>query len=141
MPKLSPQEIAAKAASRASAAAPDYLKGVQRVTTAPGASAAQKKTKYVAGVNESADRWARNVAKVSLSEWQAAVEAKSSRYAQGVAAAAPKIEEFWSEFGPVQDRIVAAASQMPDDTVEQRIQKAVFVMQQTSKFKRGGGGS
>lgn len=139
MPKLSPQEIAAKAASRASAAAPDYLKGVQRVTTAPGAAAAAKKSKYLTGVNEAGDRWARNVARVSLGEWQAAVEAKASRYAQGVAAAAPKIEEFWAEFGPVQDRIVAAANAMPDDTVEQRIQKAVFVMTETAKFKRGGG--
>ena len=136
MARLTPEEIAAKAASRASAASGDWLAGIERVTTAPGAAAAAKKGKYLARVQERADTWAARVSAVPLTTWQQASRDKSGRFASGVAAAQGKIADFQREFQPFQDGVVNRAKQMPDDTLEQRIERARFVMTETAKFRR-----
>lgn len=131
---MSPQEIARKAASRAQAATSDYEAGVRAVQVAPGAKAAAKKTDYVNGVSQAADKWANNVAAVSLSDWQQATAAKSSRFAQGVAAAEGKIANFFTQFGPALDAASAKVQAMPKNSYEARKNRAVAMMDELHKF-------
>lgn len=52
-------------------------------------------------------------------------------------AAQPKMEKFLGEFLPFMDNVVQQMdSSMPRGTLEQNIQRAVYVMQQASQFKR-----
>ena len=132
--RLSASQIADKMASRAAAAQSDYTSGVMSVTTAPGARAAANKAGYLNGVTSSADKWARNTAAVSLSEWQTATAAKAGRFAQGVQAAKPKIEAFWNKFGPVLDSVTAATRAMPATNLEDRIARANAQMRNTAKY-------
>lgn len=136
MPRLSPQEIAAKAASRAAAASADYEAGVRRVSVAPGQRAAAKKNAYVQNTAASADKWASRTAAVSLADWQNATLGKSGRFAQGVSAAQPKIAEFWTSFGPHLDNVTAKVRAMPSDTMEQRIERARQQMLGAAAYKR-----
>jgi hypothetical protein len=115
-------------ASRAQAASGDYSAGVSAVTTPPGARAAANKQGYLNGVNDSADKWARKTAAVSLSEWQQATLAKAPRYASGVAAAKPKIEAFWQTFGPKLDSVTAQVRNMDASTYEARKARALAQM-------------
>lgn len=64
--------------------------GAARVTQAPGAAAAANQSGYLAGVAQSAGKWARNVAAVTLQQWQAAVAAKAGNISTGARAAASK---------------------------------------------------
>lgn len=136
MPKMSSQDIAAKAARNAAAASQDYVAGVQRVQTAPGARAAAKKNVYVQRVAEKADTWASRVGAVTLTDWQQRTVEKSSRFASGVQAAQPKIAAFWDKFGPHLDSVTNKVRQMPNDTQEQRIARAVEQMRGAAQFKR-----
>lgn len=140
MARLNPEEAAAKWAQRTQAAQPDYVAGVERVSQAPGAKAASKRQKWEQGLRDNADKWQQRVGSVSLSDWQqATVEKGGARFAAGAAASESKMAEFQREFQPHLDRVVERAAQMPDNTLEQRIAKATFVMQENAKFKRGRG--
>lgn len=142
MARLSPQDAAAKWASRTSAASGDYQKGVAAVTTAPGQLAAQKKEKFRAGIQEALDsgKWEQRVAAVSLQSWKEAASTKgASRLGQGVQAAVNKMAGFMSEFLPFQESVMQRADQMPDNTLEERIQKSAFVQRETARFRRSGG--
>lgn len=140
MARLTPEQIAQKAVSRASAAAADYERGIMSVTKAPGQSAAEKADKWAAGVQKAiADKsFATGAARVSLSDWQNAVASKSGRYAQGVAAAQNKIADFHREFQPFVQSVQAKVNAMPDTTPEQRLQRMLVNAQEMAKFRRGG---
>lgn len=138
---LSPADAAAKWVARTTAASADYVKGVQAVTQAPGAAAAAKKEKMRAGVMQALDsgKWERNVAAVPLQTWKDAAATKGGqRLAQGVQAAAPKMQGFLQEFLPFQQNIVERSKQMDDTTLEGRLQKMLFVARETSNFRRSG---
>lgn len=133
----SASEITEKWSRRGAQATPDFVKGVQRVRTAPGEMAAAKSDKYLAGIQENLTKWIRRVSGVSLQEWQRlTVEKGQQRYAQGIAAATAKTTAFWTEFLPVLESTKNAADAMPDLTLEDRINKAVFVMRSLSEFNR-----
>ena len=140
MARISPQEAADKLARRAAAATSDYQAGINRVTgESPGQRAASKSAKWRAGLQQAfADnKWENRVASVSLQDWKnAALTKGTQRYAQGVQEGATKYAAFAQEFFPFQDAIVARADQMPDNSPEDRIQKALFVMTETAKYKR-----
>lgn len=138
--KLTPEEAAAKWASRTGAASGDYQNGIRRVQQAPGELAAQKQAKYEAGVRDNVGKWADNVRKVGLGEWQqAAIEKGGQRFAQGAAAAQPKMARFMSEFLPFQENVTAQVKRMDDTTAEARILRAVAQMRGTMGFRRRGG--
>lgn len=104
--------------------------GIDRVTVAPGQKAAQKKDKYVAGVTASQDLWARRTAAVDLGSWQSAAKAGVSRVAEG---ASRKSGKYSAAVGPVfahMDSVLSRIDAMPDNTLDQRIQKS-------SEFQRG----
>ena len=85
MPKISAQEATEKWARNSKSAQQDYVAGINRVTVAPGASAAKAADAYMAGVQASVNKWKRNVAAVSLEDWKSkAVNKGAPRIATGV---------------------------------------------------------
>lgn len=103
----SPAEIAARWKSGLSAAGARMTSGVQSVSVAPGQVAARNKAGYVQGVMDSQDKWATNVARVSLSEWQQAMITKGvPRLATGAAAAESDFADFMTKLLPFQQSLV-----------------------------------
>lgn len=74
-------------------AATAWQAGVNAVDQPPGVAAAAAKDRYVAGVNQAADKFARNVANVTLGDWKSACQTKgATRFASGAAAGVNKYQ-------------------------------------------------
>lgn len=98
-----PATSAAKWSQRASAAAPDYTKGVQNPKKDYATNAAMAEPAYDAGVQAAIGRkaFSNGVRKAGTQKWQAAATSKGAqRYPQGVALAQPAYQAGW---GPYSD--------------------------------------
>lgn len=96
-----PEQIAQAWAAGMSNSRQKMQDGINSVTVAPGQAAARQKGAYVAGVQASQDKWATNVSRVSLSEWQQAMVGKGlDRIAGGATAAQPKVAQFMTKLIP-----------------------------------------
>lgn len=140
MAKVTPDQFADKWNRRIKAAVPDIQAGVQRVSTAPGEAAAAKADKMLQNLQEAvtSGRWANRVRSVTLEEWRAQTLNKGiPRIASGADGAVNKQREFASQLLPYLDRVVAEVKRMPDLTLEDSINRAVHVIREMSKFKRG----
>lgn len=103
MTTMTGDQIAAHWAQQLAGAGPKIQAGVAGVSAAPGLAAARQKSAYVQGVTAKADKWAHNVAAVSLQEWQAAFNNKGiPRIASGAQAAQPKMAAFMNKLLPYQ---------------------------------------
>lgn len=130
-------QVAAKWASRAQGATQALQDGINNVQTAPGALAAAKQDKMLANLTKSIldGKWAANVSAVTLQQWKDAMLTKGvQRYGAGVAAAQPKMQAFMSKLLPFQANIQAQLASMPDLTLQDNINRAVFMMTEMSKF-------
>lgn len=139
MARMTPQEVAEKWRIRTQGASADYSKGIGRVTVAPGQKAAEKAEKMLAGIMESINsgEWARRVAGVSLEEWKRAAQDKGAgRIAEGVRNAEPKMRAFVAEIQPFMDSVISEVDNMPDTTLEDRINRATVYMRRMSEFQR-----
>jgi hypothetical protein len=135
--KGTPESISQKWQTRLSGATADIQQGIQRVTQAPGQAAVAKKDKWLNNVQASQEKWARNTGRVSLSDWQnAAINVGVPRIAQGAQAKQGKVTSFMQDFIPHLERGQAAVNNMPDNTFEARIQRAVAMMRHNATFKR-----
>lgn len=140
MAKMSPEEAAAKWASRTSAASAEYSAGVDRVTRSPGAAAAAKADKWFNAVQESRAKWRSRVANTSLEDWKERTKTVGAqRFAGGVQASESKVAQFHREFDPFQDRVTEKVRSMPDTTLEQRLARMVEQARSTSQFRKSGG--
>lgn len=138
MARVTPAQFADKLIRRGQAAAGDYTAGVNGVTVSPTAEAAKKLEKAAQNFQEAvtSGRMARRLQSVSLEDWKrAAAEKGSARYGPGLAASRDKMVAFAQDFLPFQDSIVAKAKTMPDYSLQDSINRAVFVMTETAKFK------
>lgn len=134
---VDPQAYAEKWARRTGQATQDYVAGVQGVQTAPGQQAAAQQATYLARVNESAGKWARNVAGVSLQDWKdKTVNVGAARISSGVTAAQSKMAAVASQLLPAVAAAAAASRAMPKQTLDQRIQRSVAFQQAMSKFQK-----
>lgn len=136
---LTPAQIADKQVRRAQAAGPDYLAGVDAVTQAPGELAAAKVDKMRNGVLNAIDsgKWGNNVAAVSIETWKNKTKTKGGRnYAQGVSDAKQTIQDFHAEFQPFLQGVQAKVAAMPDNTLEDRIQRMTTNAREIAKFQR-----
>lgn len=139
MPRLTPEDFADKLIRRGSNAVEDYKKGVTEVTTAPTALAVKKLDKMRQRFLDSMDsgKVKRRMEGVSLEDWRTATLSKgASRIASGLTASKDKIVEFAADFLPFQEAIVGKAAAMPDTTLEDSINRMIYVVRETSKFQR-----
>lgn len=134
-------EVAAKWYNRLSQSTDDMRAGVQRVQQAPGQAAAQKRQKWVNALMDTntQDKWARNVASVSLADWQnSMLNYGINRVAQGAQA---KQEKFAQRLAPLLQHIDTVAAQvrsMPDLTPADRENRAIAMMRGMRKYQRPG---
>jgi hypothetical protein len=91
MPRITPQESVEKWSRRTQAATGDYVSGISAVTESPGTAAARNSEAYIQGVQNSLNKWKRNVAAVTLDQWKnQAINVGAGRIAAGVNAATEK---------------------------------------------------
>lgn len=111
-----------------------YIDGVNAVTQAPGAAAAAQAGVWAANTQAAQSKFARNVAKVGLSTWQAAAANKGAdRLASGAAAGAPKMGAFLAKFIPYIQQ--AKASLPKRGTYEQNKARMVAMVDAAHKFQ------
>lgn len=136
---LSAQQLAQKWARNLGASTEAIKNGVAAVTTSPTAKAANRADAYVMGVQKAvADgKWQAGLRRVTLEDWKNSMLTKGvNRIGQGALAAQSKMESFLADFLPhVQSGVTALAS-MPRGDLAQNIQRAVFMMEHNSKFRR-----
>lgn len=117
-------DVAARWAQRMGASTDKWQAGVDGVNVAPGQAAARQKNAYINGVQQNADKWATNVASVSLQDWKDAMINKGKqRIATGATAAQPKFQQFMDALLPQIDR--ARSTLGPRGTFEQNTQRMV----------------
>ena len=139
MARVTAAEFAEKWARRTKGATADYTRGIERVTEAPGAKAAAKADKMLAGVQESisSGKWQERVAAVPLSEWKAKATQKGApRIAAGVDGAQGDMAKFGGELLAAVDSAVAEVETLSDATLEDRITRATTYMRRMSEFRR-----
>jgi len=139
MAKLTAKQFQEKHARRTKGALEDMRAGVNAVTEAPGAKAAEKADKMLAKITEAVQsgKWADRVAGVPLSVWKDKMLNKGvGRVPAGIDAAAADIEKFAGELLSHQDGYLGRLRDMPDLTLEDNISRAVENIRQMSNFKR-----
>lgn len=136
--RVTPEQATQKWVTRIGAATQEIQAGVQRVQVSPGQLAAQKHQKWLAAVQESAAKWRRNTGAVSLEQWRSMmVNVGIPRIAQGAQQKQSKVLAFQQDFFPHLERGLQTLATMPDNTFEDRIQRAVAMMRHNREFKRG----
>lgn len=138
----SAEQIAAKWAERLGAATTQITQGVQAVTQSPMEKAAARAQAYLEGVQRavSSGKYADNLRAVSLSDWKNAMINKGIPIiAQRAQQAKNKFRDFMVEWLSFQASVAAQLQSMPRGTLEQNIQRAVFVMRQAKEFRKGSG--
>lgn len=135
--RTTPEQAQAKWVQRIGAATQQVTEGVQRVQTAPGQKAAAKQQKWLQNTQAAADKWRRNVAAVSLADWQnLMVNVGIPRIAQGAQAKQAKYGAFAQQFFQHLQAGVSKVEAMPDTTFEERVARAVTMMRHNRDFKR-----
>lgn len=133
MTALSADAIAQKWATGLAGASATITAGVNAVTTAPGLAASRQAAAYQAGVAANVAKWQKNVAGVSLQDWQNATITKGvPRIATGATAAQPAFAQFMSKLLPFQAQLVNTLP--PRGNTAQNIQRAVAFMNGMTNF-------
>jgi len=114
--------------------------GIAAVTVAPTEKAAARADAYAQGVQQSVSsgKFARNLRKVSLSDWQRAITNKGiPRIAAGASEAKPKMMAHLQVFLPHVEAGVAALP--PRGDFETNLQRAMQMMRHNASFANRGG--
>lgn len=107
--------------------------GVQAVTVAPGQAAARQAQVWAQNTAAAQAKYAKNVAAVSLQDWQNAVLTKGvQRVASGATAAQGKMANAMSQILPQIASIVQSLP--PRGTTDQNIARAVDYMQKATRI-------
>lgn len=129
------QEAAQAWAQRLAGSTDRIQRGVQAVSTAPGAAAARQKAVWQQNTQAAADKWASRVASVPLSDWQQAMVQKGApRVASGAQAAQGKMEAFMSQLLPhIQSGLGALP---PRGNIDQNVNRMVAWARHMANFQR-----
>lgn len=139
MAKLSPQEFQAKHNKNTKGAREEMIRGIERVSEAPGVRAAEKAEKMLAGITEavSSGRWAERVSSVSLGDWKTKMKVKGvPRVSAGLDAAASDIVAFATQLLAHQDGYLPSLHGMPDLTIDDSEARMITNMRAMAGFKR-----
>lgn len=139
MARVTPTEFQEKHARRLKGAVEDIRRGVDRVTNNPCEAAAAKQDKMLAKITDSvtSGKWARNLRRVTLSDWKDKMTNKGiPRIASGIDGAAAKVTAFATDLLPHVDAGVDKVKAMPDLSIEDSIARAGAFIRHMSTFKR-----
>lgn len=135
---LTSQQVADKWAKNLAMSTDSIKAGVNAVTTAPGEKAARNQIGYISGVNENADKWARNVRRVTLEEWRnATLNIGLQRLQTGTQKGKPRMEAFMQEWIPYEEQLKAKLASMPKGSLEASIARAAEAIRFNKGFRRG----
>lgn len=124
-------------ASRLAASTTEISAGVDRVTEAPGAKAAQNADVWLARTTAARAKWIRNTSAVTLSQWQTAMKSKGvPRVGPGAQAAIPKMTQFMTQWLPYAEQGAATVRNMPNATLEDGIARATAMIRHNAQFVR-----
>ena len=138
MARLTPEEYASKQARNLKNSLPDIRSGIERVSTAPGASAAAAQSRMKDNLIRSIDdgRWAAKVRGVSLEEWKTAALTKGvDRIAQGIDQAHDKQVQMAGRLLAAVDSSAQKANAMPKGTIQDSIARMTTFVEDMHKFK------
>lgn len=139
MAKLTPAQFQEKHNRNTKAAIEDIRIGVNSVTVSPMTKAASQADKWLNNLQRSKGKWQERMKAVTLDDWKTAMLDKGvNRIADGLDAAAPKVEAFASKLLPFQDNLKATVDKMPDVTLEDSIARATAWIRGMSKFSYTG---
>jgi len=111
--------------------------GAQALSVAPGQLAAQASAKWLAKVTAAQQKFATNVAKVSLQEWQNAyVTTGIPRVSQGAQQKQGKVTAFMDQFLPYLNTGLQVIDKMPSTTLEDGIARATAMIRYNAKFSK-----
>lgn len=137
--RVDPSQAAEKWGRRLSGATEDIRRGVNAVTEAPTAQAAEKAEKMRAGINAAIDsgKWQRGLRRIDLPTWQRmTLEKGLGRIAAGVSGAQPKMREFFAEVLPYISGVQSELESMPDVTLEDSISRMTHYIRRMAEFQR-----
>lgn len=135
---ITPEQFVEKHSRRLKGSLEDMRRGVEAVSTAPGAAAARKVDKMRAGIVRSLDdgTWARRVGAVSLEEWKKTMLEKGlNRVASGIDGAAGKVQAFATQLLAAEAALQTTVSALPDLTLEDSISRMTTWVRGMSKFE------
>jgi len=139
MAKVNASEYADKWKKNMTNAVPYIRAGVEKVTESPMKKAAAKQEKMLNNLTESitTGKWKRGLEAVTLEDWRRKfVDKGVNRIADGAAGAVPKMQAFAEKLLPFQDSLQGKIKAMPDDTFEQRINRATEWIRGMHGFKK-----
>lgn len=135
MAMLDPASATTKWVNNLSNATSSITAGVNAVTVAPGAAAAAQVNTWLARIQQSAQKWAKNVGGVTLQQWQQSmISVGIPRIAQGAQAKQSKYLDFATKFYPYLAQGQAQVKAMPKVTLQDGINRAVFMIKHNAQY-------
>jgi hypothetical protein len=135
MANLDPQAATSKWVTNLSGATTAITAGVNAVTEAPGVAAAKQVNVWLQRIQQSQQKWAKNVAAVSLTEWQDSMTKLGiPRIAQGAQEKQGKYAAFATKFFPYLQQGVNQVKAMPKGTLAASIARATAMIQHNAAY-------
>lgn len=137
MPMLDPATVAKKWAQNLGNSVQQIQASVNAVTTSPTQQAAAAVNVWQARMQDpqTAAKYVKGLQRVTLQQWQSAMNQKGvPRIASGAQQAVGKMTTFLQAFLPYEAQGVAQVKNMPDVTLQDRINRATFMIQYLSQF-------
>lgn len=134
-----PAEAASRWQRNLSASGQTITAGVNAVTEAPTQAALRNIDGYLMGVQNavSSGKLQAGLQRATLDDWRRGMIDKGvGRISAGANAAAPKFQQFMSEFLPHVAAVQNRVKQMPAAGLEDRINRAVANMRGLAEFRR-----
>lgn len=136
--KVSPQMAQDKWLTGIGNAGERMKAGAMAVQTAPGQLAAAQADKWLIRLQQSKDKFIRNVSAVSLESWRGSyINYGISRAQQGAQQKKQKYVDAMTDFFPYLSQGMDRVKSMPSTTLEEKIAKSAAMIRWNAAYKRG----